>query len=212
MLSLIVIVSTQIMAQENYNVGMCPVTPKLGDSPSKTYWLYGSIGGRSVRMYLERGGDVILGAFYYTGSDWTPTVLGGYLTVYGTLDASNKTETGVEIGRLTGNLSEGGFVGRWIASGQGKPLPASLKVGPQPSCKGNGPWERFDDHRWPITFSYPASWRLSLDNGSLKLTCPDPSFMAYESYDIKIRQGKQQDLADDLGFHRFGDRWIYGED
>jgi hypothetical protein len=51
-----------------------------------------------------------------------------------------------------------------------------------------------------VTFSYPASWRLETSNDGVKVTCPNPSFMVYESFDIEFRQGKQSELAD-LGFH-----------
>jgi hypothetical protein len=210
-LALLAVVSTRIAAQEDYNVGMCPTTPKLRDNPSKTYWLDGSIGERPVRMYLEQGGDVVVGAFYYTESDWTPTILGGHLTASGTLDASDKTETNVETGHLTGRLTADDFVGQWIAHDQSTPLPAFLKAGAQPRCDGTGAWKRFDDNRWPVTFSYPASWRLETSNDGVKVTCPNPSFMAYDSYDIELRQGKQSELAD-LGFHLIETKWMYGQD
>jgi hypothetical protein len=35
--------------------------------------------------------------------------------------------------------------------------------------------------------------------------------MAYESYDIEFRQGKQSELAD-LGFHLIETKWMHGED
>jgi hypothetical protein len=209
-LALLAVVSTEIAAQEDYNVGMCPTTPKLRDNPSKTYWLDGSIGERPVRMYLEQGGDVVVGAFYYTESDWTPTILGGHLTVNGALDASDKGETKVETGRLTGRLTADNFVGEWIAPDQSKPLPAFLKTGAQPRCDGTGAWKRFDDNRWPVTFSYPGSWRLETSNDGVKVTCPNPSFMVYDSYEIEFRQGKKSELAD-LGFHLIGTKWIYGQ-
>jgi hypothetical protein len=210
-LALLAVVSTQIAAQEDYNAGMCPTTPKLGDNPSKTYWLDGSIGERPVRMYLEQGGGVVVGAFYYTESDWTPTILGGHLTASGALDASDKTKMNVETGHLTGRLTDDEFVGQWIAHDQSTRLPAFLKAGAQPRCDGAGAWKRFDDNQWPVTFSYPASWRLETSNDGVKVTCPNPSFMAYESYDIEFRQGKQSELAD-LGFHLIETKWMHGED
>src|SRR5258708_1243771 len=121
-LALLALVSTQIAAQEDYNAGMCPTTPKLGDNPSKRYWLDGSIGESPVRIYLDPDADLIV-----------------------------------------------------------------------------------------VTFSYPASWRLETSNDGVKVTCPNPSFMAYESYDIEFRQGKQSELAD-LGFHLIETKWMHGED
>ena len=57
-------------------VGLCPSWPELEDGPSGDYWLEGIIGQRPVRMHLERGGGVVVGAFYYT-DDWAPFVLRG---------------------------------------------------------------------------------------------------------------------------------------
>jgi hypothetical protein len=210
-LALLTVVSTQIAAQDDYNAGMCPTTPKLRDNPSKTSWLDGSIGEKSVRMYLEQGGDVVVGAFYYTKSDWTPTILGGRLTANGALDASDKTETNVKTGHLTGRLTANDFVGQWIPQDQSTPLPAFLKAGAQPRCDGAGAWKRFDDNRWPVTFSYPASWRLETSHDGVKLTCPNPSFIVYDSYEIEFSQGKQSELAD-LGFHLIETKWMYGRD
>jgi hypothetical protein len=132
------------------------------------------------------------------------------LTANGALDASDKTETNVETGHLKGRLTANDFVGQWIPQDQSTPLPTFLKAGAQPRCDGAGAWKRFDDDRWPVTFSYPASWRLEISNDGVKVTCPNPSFIVYDSYGIEFRQGKQGELAD-LGFHLIGTKWMYGQ-
>ena len=62
-------------------------------------------------------------------------------------------------GLLKGNLTAHGFVGTWKSPDQHEVLAVLLKTVPAPDCDGKGAWRLFSDSRWPITFSYPASWR-----------------------------------------------------
>lgn len=167
--------------------GYCPKTHALELAPQATYWLEGSIGAIPVSMFLDRGGSGVVGLFYAKGGDWTPTYLGGEWGA-AEIDLLGQTGNHSPLGRLKGQLTKDAFVGSWTPADSTRVEPVRLAVVPEPACDGKGPWKRFDDPKWPVTFSYPASWRVEKDDDALRLMCPDPRSMAYGD-EVTIYQG-----------------------
>jgi hypothetical protein len=54
----------------------CPQTARLSGRPADR-WFEGTIGPKHVRMYVERGGQEVVG-LYYDVADWKPILLGGH--------------------------------------------------------------------------------------------------------------------------------------
>jgi hypothetical protein len=205
--------------------GICPTTPQLGDNPSQKFWLHGALDHKPVRMYIERGGDVVVAAFYYTHSDWTPVLMAGkwqnqtiLMSVqpedpFATRTASNSNAAG----RFQAKLSKAGFTGFWTPANARASVPTHLAVEPAPRCDGTGPLKRFDDPGWPITFTYPASWHLDDagvdDHLSFRLICPNPAPMFYDGT-VVIEQGSLTDQGslehlESLGYHRSDGKWTH---
>jgi len=184
----------------------CPQEPKLDGVPASDYWLEGTIGKRRVRMYLERGGGVVVGVFYDV-ADWVPLILRGRWADGDAIELAASTRDDDPIGKLKGRHSATGFVGTWMPE-DGSPAQAvRLRPSSQDQCDGKGPWRRFSDPRWPITFSYPVSWRLETTDESISLTCPDPSLMVYLQYGLGVGQAAK--AADNAGeyFVQCGKKW-----
>jgi hypothetical protein len=199
---LLAVVSSQAVGQH----GFCPATPELGNTPFSEHWLDGSMGRRSVRMYLARGGEAVVGTFYYA-EDWVPQMLGGRWEHSSAIHLTNKTNESPGTGNLEVRLTTNGLRGTWTSFGSSQKLPVRLKPVPQPHSEaGSGPWKRFNDRRWPITFSYPASWRATVSNNRITLTPPDPALMAYEGFDISFTQGTMTQ-TEDIGFVQCGNQW-----
>ena len=200
--------------------GLCPTTHNLELAPSAKYWLEGSIGSKTVKMYLERGGSGVVGLFYEPNGDWRPVLLGGMWKPSG-IDVSAGTDraafdpgTPAPIGRLQGQLIDNVFIGQWTPDGGAQSEPVRLSVVPKTGCEGKGAWKRFDSRKWPFSFSYPASWHLVEEQGgpgdSIRLVCPDPEEMAYNS-DVTIQEGVGQP-ADKTGLVRCGNNWRFDAD
>lgn len=208
LLILLVLASIHVSAQygDDTNAGMCPIKPKLGDKPSRNYWLHGTIGGKAARMYMERDGNIVIAVFYYTESTWTSTILGGHWN-NGQPTASDKTEDDSATGQLTGSLTAKGFAGLWTLADRSSALPIRLTFEPRPSCKVSGPSKRFDDPNWPISFSYPAAMQITHTDWGLNLICPDAAGMFYE-FSTQITQGPISKIADE-GFHLSGGKWMH---
>ena len=200
--------------------GYCPRTHNLEAKPSAKYWLEGVIGSRTVKMFLERGGSGGVGLFYEPDSDWTPVFLGGKWEGGG-LDVSawsgSKTldpETDAPFGclqlRSEGNL----FLGEWTLKGSDHAEPVRLSAVPKNGCAGKEAWTRFDNPKWPFSFSYPSSWKpLEETEGGenhIRLVCPDPEEMAYDT-DITVSEGLG-DAAKPSRLVRCGNEWRYDAD
>jgi hypothetical protein len=101
------------------------------------------------------------------------------------------------------------------------PATVSLRIVPRMDCSGRGPWRTFASARWPITFDYPASWRLAENGTELVVECPDPASLAWGGAPIVFRlgRGRQNVVADDKrrgtrigAFITFGnDQWLIGD-
>jgi hypothetical protein len=205
------------------NPWQCPHAPVLPNAPSEKHWLIGRIGPHPVRMYLEHGGDVVIGDFYFIDAHWTPVVLGGSWkgSNLNAKEVPDDTQADQHkaLGNLSGTFSATGFEGIWTAAGVSSSLSASLHFEPKVDCDHATTWKKFADPRWPITFSYPASWQLVKnppqlgDHGpSLTITCPDPSAMLDSDGEF-VRSGptlgpSNSTLAGD-DFERIKGRWMF---
>ncbi len=203
-------VSAQTPPPKQYQTGLCPKTAELGPVPRGEYWFEGVLGKKHVRLYLNRGGEGVVGVFYDTES-WVPVFVGGKWTTGqpGAIELTARTQRDFEIGEVNAQLNEGELVGAWTAKGDQTVLSFRLKEAAQPKCDGKEPWKNFHDAHWPITFSYPASWHVSATDGSITFTCPDASLMAYDEYEIRVWQGPEANNATS-DVVQCGEKWIYG--
>lgn len=180
------------------DITYCPRTHVLEGDPEEQYWLEGTIRNSKVRMYLHRAGADVVGLFYATDGDWTPTFLGGEWSAQGITLLGESAHEAPE-GRLQGQLVNGVFTGSWATNNSDHADPVRVAATQKPSCDGSGVWKRFDDPKWPVSFSYPASWHIKevpaswhigdVDN-ELQLICPDPEVMTYDTV-MTIYQGKE---------------------
>jgi hypothetical protein len=173
--------------------GYCPQTHDLEAAPKEEHWFEGGIGNNKVRMYLNRGGAGVVGSFYAIDSDWTPTFLGGeWSTDKITLLAESEEQA--PKGKLQGQLVNGAFTGSWTPIGSDDVDPVRLALIQKPACDGRGVWKRFDDPKWPVSFSYPASWHIKREDDALLLVCPDPEVMTYNDQ-VTIYEGKGKPIG-----------------
>jgi hypothetical protein len=176
----------------------CPRTHVLEGDREEQYWLEGTIRNSKVRMYLHRAGADVVGLFYATEGDWTPTFLGGEWSAKGITLLGESADEAPK-GRLQGQLVNGAFTGSWTTNSSDQADPVRVAATQKPSCDGSGVWKRFDDPKWPVSFSYPASWHVEevqasehiggVDN-ELQLICPDPEVMTYNTA-VTIYEGKE---------------------
>jgi hypothetical protein len=169
----------------------CPWTHALGDGPQEEHWFEGAIQNSKVRMYLNRGGAGVVGLFYATDGDWTPTFLGGEWSANG-IKLSAEASDHDPKGHLQGQLVNGAFIGTWNPENSDHAGPVRLAPIQQPACDGRGAWKRFDDPKWPVSFSYPASWRIKEDGKTLRLICPDPETMTNNNSSVTIFDGERK--------------------
>jgi hypothetical protein len=187
--------------------GYCPRTHDLEAEPQEEHWLEGAIRNNKVRMYLDRGGGGVVGLFYAPGGDWTPTFLGGEWGAKGIALLAEAADHAPK-GHLQGHLVKGAFIGSWTPESSGHADPVRLAAIKQPACDGRGAWKRFDDPKWPVSFSYPASWHIKEDDDALRLICPDPEAMAYNGvvtiWEDKGKPGGPWDLVQCANGWQFG--------
>ena len=190
----------------------CPKTAELETVPSGKYWFDGNLGQKHVRLFLERGGGGVVGVFYDT-ADWVPLIVGGRWSGAdeGTIEVTARNQRDAVLAVLKGQIAAHGFTGTWNAESEGSGVPLQLKAVARPKCDGSESWKVFSDKRWPITFSYPGSWHVNVSGDSITLTCPDASLMAYDGYEIDIKQGPDANTVTS-DFVQCGDKWIYGHD
>ncbi len=115
-------------------------------------------------MYLERGGEGVVGLFY-DKADWKTTLLGGSWAKDDTIQITTSIEGPdlVTSGKLKGRVTVNGFEGVWTPKDSNTSQPVHMKAEPEPPCGGNGAWRKFSDSKWPITFWYPAAWHLQFN-------------------------------------------------
>jgi len=200
----------------------CPQTARLSGNPTD-HWFEGTIGPKHVRMYMERGGQDVVG-LYYDVADWKPILLGGKWTDDGNIQVTTSLPALTAIGALDGRLSPAGdFVGVLTTrdGNDREQQSVALRRVPQPSCSGSGAWQRFSNPKVPIAFSYPTSWHVEINEPdipnstnyeSVMLMCPDPMTLAYDmSVGFRPEEKSKDNTVSD--FIRFnGGPWLYGCD
>ena len=164
----------------------------------------GEIGGASVRVYFDSGypatePNQLLGTFIYSAS-WSGVddtfALNGTMTEpcsirFEEVDYDSRATGAWAITFANDRLS--GV--RTDASGAREVV--TLRPSAEVDCSGTGPWRAFRSDQWPITFSYPSSWRLSEhDYGfggehkfGIQLTCPDPARLSSGGFSITLVRG-----------------------
>lgn len=199
--------ATTAADRTQYQTGYCPQTHALEAAPQAQYWFEGSIGKASVRLYLDRGGDGVVGLFYATTGEWKPTLLGGEWNSAG-VSLQGESDDHAPRGHLQGRIEKNAFLGNWRSAQEDRVEPVHLSAIPQPGCDGKGSWKSFNDPKWPLSFSYPASWQVQQKNGHLQLVCPDPEAMAYDSA-VTVEVGTGAPRGAGLLQH-CADGWKYG--
>ena len=164
----------------------------------------GRLGGRPIQAYLGLGypaqDDGIFGAFLFPDT-WTPGAspdeaafgIDGEFTdtcEIQLIDSGGGTwELRVADGRLIGTRDEPG----------GQSPAVELRVVPETDCSARGAWLTFKSQQWPVTFDYPASWRVGEDGRDVVVQCPSAERMANGGNEIwlQLGQGKEPVVAED---------------
>jgi hypothetical protein len=170
---------------------ICPHTHELENVVPEEHWFEGKLGKSHVKVYLQRGGAGVVGLFYANDGAWTPTFLGGEWKD-NKITLSAESAEHAPRGQLQGELLSGVFTGTWIPDSSDGAETVRLSAVQKPGCDGSGVWKRFDDPKWPVSFSYPASWRIREVTETpqrIQLTCPDPEEMTYNA-GVTIYEGK----------------------
>jgi hypothetical protein len=191
--------------------------------------LAGKIGSAPIRVHLDTGSesrfdDGIFGTFVYTKT-WSPASSAPGLD--GTF-SENCRRMELEESDEAGNVNA-----RWVLrfktdrhlegtrDDDGSRSAIAVDVVSPVDCAARG-WRRFSSTSWPVTFEYPANWRLSEGPESIRIQCPDPERLAigYEGIEITNGAGQGEPVRDEErqpgieigGFTNFEGRgWWHGE-
>lgn len=156
----------------------------------------GHLQDAAIRAYLDwgypaAGDDGISGVFFYPDR-WTPvsdreTVLGldGTMTAACELYLTDSDEGVWELRLVADTRLEG--VREFPP---GTSVPVVLDVVPRLDCSGEGRWQRFRSPSWPISFEYPASWRLGQTDEYMMIGCPDAELIAWGGGTISFKKGQ----------------------
>jgi hypothetical protein len=74
----------------------------------------------------------------------------------------------------------------------GRTEPFAFNVVPETPCDGAGEWRTFSDPAWPITFDYPASWKLTADHDDVNIECPSVTRLAVGGAYLTFERGQFQ--------------------
>ena len=77
---------------------------------------------------------------------------------------------------------------RRLADGRTEPL--AFNVVPGTKCDGEGQWRTFSAPDWPITFEYPASWKLTADQDDINIECPSVTRLAIGGSYLTFERGR----------------------
>lgn len=164
----------------------------------------GEVGGAAVRAYFDSGypateRDDLLGTFIYTAR-WSSVddtfALNGTVTEPCAIRFEEVDDHSRATGSWALTFANDRFSGvRTDASGATEVI--TLRPATKVDCSGAGTWRTFRSDAWPITFSYPSSWRLSEhDYGfggehefGIELTCPDPARLSRGGFSITLVRG-----------------------
>ena len=79
---------------------------------------------------------------------------------------------------------------RQLADGRIEPF--VFTIVPETACDGAGEWRTFSDPDWPITFDYPASWKLTADHDDVNIECPSVTRLAMGGAYLTFERGQFQ--------------------
>ena len=79
---------------------------------------------------------------------------------------------------------------RRLADGRIEPF--VFTIVPETACDGAGEWRTFSDPDWPITFDYPASWKLTADHDDVNIECPSVTRLAMGGAYLTFERGQFQ--------------------
>jgi hypothetical protein len=204
--------------------GECPVAVDAMENRHVEF--EGQLGGKRVRLYLgvdwpheERINGRVNGL---GASGESPRLLSGGIApdCVVTVDELDRQPRGSwtlrfeSASRLTGRRVEPGST----------PVVVRFRAVPAPSCDGREPWRRFRSAAWPITFDYPASWRIELardgDIERLGLTCPSlaSQLLQRDGFELYAGRGDGRKPANGQPLRTVGSfftldgvRWIAGD-
>jgi hypothetical protein len=181
-----------------------------------------------IRAYLDLGypaqsDDGVSGVFIYP-SRWQPGRTDA--TAEFSLDGTLTNDCQMRLKDSSGGVWRLRFVAGQRLVGTREhparpPAAVSLQIVSATDCRGSGAWRTFASPHWPITFDYPASWRLAENGNDIVVECPDAASLAWGGAPIWFRlgQGRENVVADDArrgvrvdGFITFGnDEWLIGD-
>jgi hypothetical protein len=73
---------------------------------------------------------------------------------------------------------------------EGRSEPVAFTVVPETMCDGAGEWRTFGASDWPITFEYPASWKLTADQDDINIECPSVTGLAIGGSFLTFERGR----------------------
>ena len=82
---------------------------------------------------------------------------------------------------------------------QEKTAAVSLSVARPADCSGKGAWRTFVSAKWPVTFQYPASWRVSVGEDYVVIECPSAALQAWGGYGLSLRLDENSEFETDDG-------------
>jgi hypothetical protein len=189
--------------------------------------LSGRLNGEELRGYLNTGHPAqaehgVSGVFLYPDR-WKPGDVGWRTVV--SVDGTLGRDCAMELDDPDGNTWRLHFVTRERLEGTlERPdghASLSLRVVPAIDCGGGGAWRTFSSPRWPVTFDYPASWRLAEEDTTAIIECPSAERLAWGGLGIwlTLGSGRETIVTEDgrsgtrIGrFVTFGNgEWLVGE-
>jgi hypothetical protein len=103
--------------------------------------------------------------------------------------AEADTATSGRSGTWSIAFTEHGRVTGVRTSERGVAEPIDFAVTSEPGCDGAGTWRSFTDSSSPVTFDYPADWRMEAGPTSVTRTCPNLEAMARGGHWIELTWG-----------------------
>jgi hypothetical protein len=65
----------------------------------------------------------------------------------------------------------------------------AFNIVPNVPCDAPSEWRTFRSPQWPITFDYPASWALTVDNDDITIECPSITALATTRPSLTFERG-----------------------
>lgn len=165
--------------------------------------LAGTIGRAAIRAHLDTGNESrfehgVFGAFVYTAT-WSPS---GESSRSKTVALDGQFSKDCRQFELEESNESGDVTATWTLSyltdkrlvgtrhdDDSSDAAIELDVVRPVDCAPHGKWQRFSSPSWPVTFEYPATWRLGEDRDGLLIQCADPGRLAIGYQGLWVRKG-----------------------